>query len=138
MAAGYDILPAYGLVLARAWDVLTSTELIAATNRIGSDPRFHPDLRQLVDFRDATDVQLDAQGVRQLAALQLFAPDARRAFVMSTDVAYGMGRMYQMLREGPRDGLRLFRDMDAAIAWVDLTAERADVLDALARIRPLD
>ncbi len=137
MAAGIVILPDLSLVLGRAWDDTTSADLVRAARYTREHPAFRPDMRQLADFRDVTNFLIDAAAVQQLAVLQPYEPDVRRALLVATDFAYGMSRMYQMLRESPRDQLDVFRDLDAALEWLELADEKARIVDSLAQIRAL-
>lgn len=137
MAAGILILPDLSLVLGRAWGTTTSADLLRAAHRTREDATFRPHMRQLVDFRDITDLLIDAATVQQLAVLQPFAPDARRALLVASDFVYGMSRMYQMLRESPQDQLDVFRDLDEALEWLELAAEKDRILETLTQIAPL-
>jgi hypothetical protein len=38
--------------------------------------------------------------------------------VVPSDLGFGMGRMYQMLREGQGGQINVFRDIDEARRWV--------------------
>jgi len=83
---------------------------------------------ELIDLRGMeAGGQITTPGLRRVAAL--FArvdrtPDQTRvAFVASSDVGYGLARMYQAFRsESPLD-LRVFRSMREARAWLELPPE---------------
>jgi len=78
-----------------------------------------PDFGLLIDFRNAVGRDVTTQGVRALAAESLvLSPDSRRALVVPSDLGFGMGRMYQMLREGQGGQINVFRDIDEARRWV--------------------
>lgn len=135
MAVGFAINIELQLVLVKAWGTLTSTELIGATDAIHGMPEFQRAQRELGDYREVADFELDGAAIQRLAAQSMFPPAARRAVVVNAEVAFGIARMYQMLREKPGDGLRVLRDMDEAVSWVGLDAEKAQVLQELAALR---
>jgi hypothetical protein len=46
------------------------------------------------------------------------APTARRAIVVSSDVAFGMARMYSIL-SGREELIQVFRDRSSALRWIN-------------------
>ena len=58
------------------------------------------------------------------AADSPFVPEARRAVVVSTDVAFGLARMFGTYREtiSSKDQIRIFRDIRDAEQWLGLPA----------------
>lgn len=118
MPGSYTILPAARLVYSRAWGVFTDAELMAHVNSLRSDPRFEPSFRQLADFRDVTELEVSAEGVRTVATLNPYGRGARRAIVTSQPVAYGMARMYELLGYDSEDQVKVTRDLAEARAWL--------------------
>jgi hypothetical protein len=51
---------------------------------------------------------------------QYFAPGVRRAFVASADTAFGLARMFALRAESMGQTIHVFRDRDAAEAWLGL------------------
>ncbi len=134
MSVAYTIDAELSVVLVKAWGAVTGAELLEATDALHTMPEFARANRELGDYQGVTDFDLDASAIQRLASRSVFAAETRRAVVVSTDVTYGMARMYQMLRERPGDGLYVFRDMDEAITWIGLLEHRAEVLDRLAAL----
>ncbi len=72
------------------------------------------------DFRSA---RLDVTGaeVREMAQFilenQPQSPPSRVAFVTSSDADFGLGRMFEVLREHPSTQVRVFRDYAEAVSW---------------------
>jgi hypothetical protein len=86
-----------------------------------ADPLFDPAFDQLIDGRAITD--LGGVGTREVRFLAdnrdgVHAQGARRAFVVATDVGFGMSRMFQGLSNSDGD-VRVFRDYDEALGWLD-------------------
>lgn len=134
MPFGYHIDLPRGLVLTRAWGVVTNRDLFGHATALARDPQFRRDMRQLADFRGMTDVGFDSASVHAMVGLNPFGKGARRAVLVPTDVGYGMVRMYQMLRDPALDELDVFRQLDAALEWLGLQEDAAEVTAALADI----
>ena len=135
MPFDYRIDVARRLVISRAWGVLTTPDLLGHAATLGKDPRFRPDMRQLVDFCDVTKLEITTDTVRQMVALNPFLAGSRRALVFGSAGAYGMGRMYQLLSDATPDVVELFRALEPALEWLGLAKDDAEVLAALETIR---
>jgi hypothetical protein len=120
MPGSYTIDPKNSIVFSRAWGALTDAELAAHARALQEDPHFDPGFRQLADFRDVGELRVTAEGVRSLVHLNPFAKDARRAFVVGTDVMYGMVRMYQLTLDVEPGSIHVCRSMDEALEWLGL------------------
>jgi hypothetical protein len=118
MPASYRIDEQEHIVYSRAWGTLTDADIVTNRNDLFRDPAFSPDLAQLYDFSGVTELALSTSTVRRLAGSSRFAATARRAIVVSTDVAFGMARMYALLSERSEDSFRIFRSTAAADRWL--------------------
>jgi len=125
MPVSYTIDIALALVLSHAWGVVTGAELIAHAHALAADPRFHPALRQLSDLRDATLDEIDRATVILVASLSPFGQGARRAIVVPGDLAYGLSRMFEMLRERSQDEIYVCRSLTEACTWLGLSQAQA-------------
>jgi len=107
------------LVMSTATGVFNKEDALSHQQRLQAHPDFDPSYSQLADFTHVTKFDVTAEDIRQLAFNSLFAPSARRALLVSGDFAFGLGRMYEMLREGAGEsGVRVFRNLDEALDWV--------------------
>ena len=103
-----------------ATGVLTDEELRSGTTTTFQDPRQRSTLRVLLDYSGTTNILVTVATVQQLATNKAFLPGSRRAFLASSDLAYGMGRMYKAYAEGGLNGeVRVFRDRGRALAWLN-------------------
>ncbi len=137
MPAGYTIDLARSLVLTRGWDIVTDRELLTHVRTLAADPRFARNFCQLADLRDVTDVQVTAATIKEMVRLNPFWAGARRAMVVTSDVVFGMARMYQILRDESPDELEIFRKMDGALQWLEIADEKAELLSTLSKVRPI-
>lgn len=79
--------------------------------------------RELVDGREIDFMAVTPDGQRRLADLASTATDRLRggrvAMVASTDVTYGMFRMWQLRRESMGFEVSVFRELAPALAWLE-------------------
>jgi hypothetical protein len=122
MPVSYVIDVEQRLVRSRAWGVLSDEDLITHYRAIAADPLFEPTFSQLGDLRDVTGVSLNATTIRSESTLLVFDRAARRALVASSDLAFGISRMYAQQAEAAPQNIQVFRDMREAERWLALTA----------------
>jgi hypothetical protein len=120
MGMSYKIDQARQLVITRGWGQLSSDELLETMSQILLDPRFDPSYRSLGDLREVTSITVDTMATAQTAASPLFADGTRRAIVATSDVAYGMARMFAAYSERAGHEVRIFREMALAEAWLEV------------------
>jgi hypothetical protein len=107
------------LVISTGSGVLTMADALAYQDKLQQDPEFDPSFSQLLDFTHVTKVELETEDIRRLAQRSLFSTDSRRAILVSSDVAYGLARMFEVLRESLGEkGIQVFRNLDEALDWV--------------------
>ena len=120
MPASYLIDAVAGIVYSRAWAVLTDEQIAAHASALRNDPRFDPGFRQIVDFRELTDIRVSTEGVRGVAQVNPFRRDARRAFVVASEEAFGLIRMFGAYTDSNPEQFRIFRDLENALEWIGL------------------
>jgi hypothetical protein len=119
MPAFYEIDKERRLVLTSGTGVFNKAEALAHQERLLADPDFDPSYSQLLDFTHITKFDFTAADVQQLALRNVFSPESRRAFLVPNDLAFGLGRMFEILREAEGErGIRIFRDLEEALNWV--------------------
>jgi hypothetical protein len=136
MSANFVINEGHRIVFSLAAGQLTYADCVGHMDRLLADARFRPDMRQIIDFNDVSDVELTNDQIRELAARTVFGSGSRRAFVASTDVLYGLARMFQTHREFEGEtGIAIFRDMAEATMWVEVPVQAVDAAFAELRNR---
>jgi hypothetical protein len=124
MPADYKIDREQKLVLSRAWGVVTIRDFLGHGHRLLADPDFRPDFRQLWDLTEITSTLTNFTELAEMAKVSVFAPTSRRAILAPVDVAFGVARMFQMLRESKGEtGIRVFRDRAEALHWLETGEE---------------
>lgn len=115
------------VVILRVSGELGDEGLRSLAAELRSAPEVKPDFGLLIDLRNAVGRSVTTEGVRALARQSLvLSPDSRRAVVVPSDLGYGMGRMYQMLREGRGGEMSVFRDFDEARRWVSQSRRESE------------
>lgn len=107
-----------GVAWARADGVLRDADLLEQVERLAADPAYEAVDRDLFDASDVTALELTRAGVRAAADLLRAAPRPSRrvAIVTGTVAAFGMGRMYELMREDIE--VMVFTDRGEATRWL--------------------
>jgi len=105
--------------MTRIWGAATEDEIRDHGQRLRNDPEFRPDFRQLVDMSDLTEIKVGSGLIMNASRNQFFSPGVRRALVATSDAAFGMARMYAIASENAGQTIEVFRDINAAEAWLD-------------------
>lgn len=119
MPAYFKIDKEHRLVMSTISGVFTMAEALAHRENLRKHPDFDPSFSQLVDFTQVARLELKREDMQGLAQASIFSSDSRRAFVTSSDVVFGMARMFEALRDSiGENGIRVFRNLDEALDWV--------------------
>jgi hypothetical protein len=119
MPAFYKIDKENRLVISTGTGVLTMADALEHQKRLLKDPDFERSFSQLLDFTQVTDVQLSAEEIRSLSQATVFSANSRRAFLVNSDLKFGLARMFAVFRETfGEKGIRVFRNSDDALDWV--------------------
>jgi len=114
------------LVISRATGIVNVRTFLAHQRALASHPDFDPSYSQLYDFRGVEKIELAGADVDRIASSTPFGAGARRAFLVASDVAYGLARMYEALTERFEQELRVFRDLAEACLWLGIDAAALD------------
>jgi hypothetical protein len=110
-------------VFSRGYDRIDYAACCDHMERLLGSADFNPEFNQLLDFRLVKEIVVSSEEIVMLAARTVFSPRSNRAFVVVSDLHFGLARMFGSYRECAGDqGIRLFRDMESALAWLALDA----------------
>ncbi len=114
----YKIDSKQRLVFTTAWGTFTLNDALSHQDKLSRDPDFDPSFSQIIDLTQVKKVEVTGEDVREIAARSIFAVNARRAVIVSTDAGYGLVRMFETYRELQGEkGIRVFRELDGAVHW---------------------
>lgn len=126
MSESYHIDEPQRMVWARSWGVLCDEDILSHQSRLRADPKFNPSFSQLVDTTGVTEVTLTARMMLQMGQSTVFAPEAKRAYVVAKDVMFGLVRMYELNQAlRGKQSVRVFRNRAEAVAWLEVTDQPA-------------
>lgn len=98
---------------------VTDADFEAYRAYLTADPQFDPAFDHLLDARGITHLDITSAAIRRLAQTDSFSSSARRAIVVSADVAFGMARMFQSLSDRGPEQMTVVRQLDEALRWLD-------------------
>ena len=129
MPISYVIDKEQGVALATASGELTENDLLEHKRKLFSDPEFRSGFVELSDVRFIEKLNVSPEGIRKFVAQDSAdAPgnkEYKLAIVVSQDLAFGMGRMYEMSTSKNFSNVRIFRDMQEARTWLGLAEENS-------------
>jgi hypothetical protein len=106
------------IVYSRAWGEFTEADVLAHRQHLKANPKFDSTFRQLADFSGVTRLAISATSIRALTSSDTWDRSSRRAFVASTDVVFGMARMYATLLGESKSNIAVFRRAEEARRWL--------------------
>ena len=121
MPVRFEIDKERRLVRSFGWGDLTFADLRQHQQTLRADPDFDPDFDQLGDLSGVVSVAISAHEVEQVAYSDLFSANSHRAFVASSQLAYGLLRMFQAHHEfsSAPSKTMVFTNMSEALDWLD-------------------
>ena len=97
---------------------MTDDDVREQRQKMRADPAFDPAYRQLIDVTGITEILVGAKTIKDAAHDQYFAPGTKRAFVASSETAYGLARMFATTAEASGQTIEVFRDRGKAEEWL--------------------
>ncbi|HXA14507.1 MAG TPA: hypothetical protein VNW23_05215 [Opitutaceae bacterium] len=123
MPADFHIDTQHGVVYAKATGVFSHAEVLAYRARLLSHPDFRPGLNELADYREVAKMALSSAEVEELARDTIYSAHSKRAFVVASDLQFGLSRMFGAYRKIAGDQeIMVFRTMAEALSWLPLPA----------------
>ena len=111
-----------GVVYLKYSGMVTAEILIAMREQFISDPAFAPGMSFLVDFREASLLELDEGALRRVSAHGRAIGSEwgahRSAVVAPSDLEFGVSRIFAVIGERPGLELQVFRDLASASQWL--------------------
>jgi hypothetical protein len=98
-----------------------ASEIIAAIDDLLRRPDYRTGMIGLADLRSYT-WRAEVSDIRRIAQFMIAngarIGRSRTAIVVSNDYSFGMSRMYEAFAAASPIKLKIFRDMDEAVAWL--------------------
>ena len=127
MAIEYDIIENKKLVVVKGSGVISANDVISHLEDLSMDNRYTAPMKKLIDYRSidrkniiAEEANVIAQKKRELGTI--FSGE-RCAFVSPKDLTFGTSRVHQALIDGADINTMVFRRIEEASDWLDVTLE---------------
>jgi hypothetical protein len=120
MPVSYTIDQNQRLVVSCLSGAVTETEVHEHNRSLRADRDFNPSYRQLVDCTGVTEILLGVATINVVSQHQFFAPGTRRAFIATSDVAFGLARMFALRAECSGQTIEVFRERLVAEEWLGI------------------
>jgi len=108
------------VVFSRLTGAVTETEVREHNRTLRADPDFNPGYRQLIDCTGLTEILVGTPTINAISQDQFFTPGTRRAFIATSDVAFGLARMFALRAEGSGQMIEVFRERRVAEEWLGI------------------
>ena len=100
---------------------VTVEDACSAIDQIVEQPGFKKVLPSIWDMRFTELMHINADDIRRISeyanGVKDKRGDARIAFIVNSDLAYGLGRMFEMVNATSHIRARVFRDYQEGEAW---------------------
>jgi hypothetical protein len=124
----YDIITDKKLVLAKGSGVITGIDVMEHLAALAMDDRYKAPMKKLVDYRSVDSIRISPGEAYSIARMKVRFASAftgeRCAFVSPKDDAYRSSRVHQALVNGIGLNTEVFRRIEDALEWLDVTLEK--------------
>lgn len=132
MPITYTIRKNEGFVVAKHEGLVSDQELLDTYRQLYNDPDYQLGFKKLVDLRATESMERSADALQDIAQLikSRYAGSSERfktAIVAPRDLSYGLARIYEVYSEETPQETMVFRDLQKALDWLELSAD--DILD---------
>ena len=103
--------------------IVTGKDIIEANKEIYTQEKLHRFRYKIIDRTSCTDYQVTPSEIQVIAnhdkEASIINPKMLVALISSTDLQYGMSRMYQAYTDDAGFTSKLFKDRKSAIDWIE-------------------
>lgn len=123
--------PAHRAILITFGRVITKASALAVHQAVETLVATRGPCSSIVDLSITVKSELSPQFIRSLAAMSPAIPaGCRKILVAPTPETYGLSRMFQTLREGTGDSIRIVYTLEEAYEYLDIGSPDFRVVDA--------
>jgi len=127
MPIEYDIIMDYKLILAKGSGVITGIDVIRHLDALAADNRYKAPMKKLVDYRTIDSIRISMNEAYSIAQKKIklasIFKGERCAFVSPMDLSYASSRVHQALVDGTGLDTAVFRSIEDALEWLDVTLD---------------
>jgi len=127
MAIDYTIIPEKKLILARGKGTVKGKDVLKHLEELAADENYISPMKKLVDYRNIDNILISSEEAIAVAKkkkdLTAKFKNERCAFISPGDLTYGTSRVHQALIQGININTEVFRSVQEAINWLDVTID---------------
>jgi len=133
MPLKYKIFEDRKLVYVIGKNRITYDDLMTHMIELSKDPKYKSPMKKLINYLDATLVELtreESQNITDIkASLNVIFKKELCAFIVNSDVDFGISRVHGAKIESAQIHTNVFRDIKSALSWldVDLTENEIEI-----------
>ncbi len=128
MSIEYDIIMDKKLVLAKGCGVITGINVMEHLAALAMDYRYKSPMKKLVDYRTIDSIRISPEEAYSIARMKVRLASTfigeRCAFVSPKDNSYISSRVHQELVNGIGLNTEVFRRIEDALEWLDVTLDK--------------
>lgn len=131
MGISYRVYREVGLVYCKGEGNIELRDLLDHIDTLAHDPDYVPPMKKLVDYRASQLQDLSSEDIRAFTARKVELKDRlsgeRCALVVSGDYDFGMSMLHIAHVDEANIETKAFRDIDDALAWLDVPLQPQDL-----------
>ncbi len=127
MPIEYDIIKDKQLVIAKGSGVVTGIDVIRHLDQLAADDRYTTPMKKIIDYRFIDSINISPEEAVTIALkkdtfIKKFRGE-RCAFVSPGDVTCDTSRVHQSLVDSSSIDTAVFRQIEEALDWLDVTLD---------------
>ncbi len=132
MPIKYKIFPDKKFVYALGIGEITYDDLFHHIDKLATDPDYTPPMKKLVDYRNSTLSRLSTEesiriSDRKAQLIKAFK-DEKCAFVIKSNLDFGMTRFHGLHIEESGITTNVFRNMEDALEWLEVDLDENEII----------
>ena len=127
MPITYDIIEDQQLVLAKGSGVVSGIDVIEHLESLAADKRYIAPMKKIIDYRSIDSLKISQEEAISIALKKdTFSKKfngEKCAFVSPEDITFGSSRVHQSLIDNTSINTAVFRQIEKALDWLDVTLD---------------
>ena len=115
------------LILATGFGIVTAKDVISHLDSLATEKKYIAPMKKLVDYRNIESIIISPEEAdiiaRRKDELNNKFSNERCAFISPGDLTFGTARVHQALVESVDINTAVFRNIEEALEWLDVTQD---------------
>ena len=127
MPIKYNIIEEQKLILATGSAIVTANDVISHLDSLATENKYIAPMKKLVDYRTIESIIISPDEAEAIAQrkkeLSKKFSNEKCAFISPGDLTFGTARVHQALVENTDINTAVFRNIEEALEWLDVTLD---------------